>query len=220
MATQRVIPIDEENAPNQNIVINSAFQASPRAFIMLPTSGVTFTNNSGTVISIQFVPNVLNPAPGQQIFNNINSLQSGSAPSPPQTPNNLNNGNGSVNYYVVSGGVPYGPYGIQVGAGPMQVLFTLNGDQITCSPNPVAIPPYNNMLQQAGTIAMFPDDASNNYGVGWPTMDPFTPPITTPDGLPHANGPLTVVNDYNYNVTSPTPADGGNGSGTVRIKGT
>jgi hypothetical protein len=217
MATQRAIPIADIDS-DQNINIDSSFMAHPRACIILDSQDVTFTNASGSTIAIQFVLNALNSDPNQQIFTNIASLPSGPLPSAPQTPNNLTNGNGSVNYWVNAGGVSYGPYCIQVGDGPMQVLFTLSGDTITCTPDPVAIPPYNLALQIAGTIAMYPDDVNNDYSIQWPNGDPFTPPLSTPDEASHADSATTVLQDYSYTVTSPNPADGGSGGGTVKIK--
>ncbi|HLB90901.1 MAG TPA: hypothetical protein VJK27_01090 [Terriglobales bacterium] len=217
MATQRAIPIEDIDSA-QNINIDSSFMAHPRACIILDSQDVTFTNASGSTVAIQFVLNALNPDLNQQIFSDIPSLPSGPMPSAPQTPDNLTNGNGSVNYYVVVGGASYGPYCIQVGDGPMQVLFTLSGDTITCTPDPVAIPPYNLALQIAGTIAMYPDDANNDYSIQWPGGDPFTPPLSTPDGASHGDSASSVPQDYSYTVTSPNPADGGSGGGTVKIK--
>lgn len=216
MATQRVFPIEENFDVAQNITIDSSLKATPRACIIPSSQPVTFTNNSGMPISITFTPNPITPS--QKMFNDIPTLPSGPAPSSPQTPN-APNGNGSVNYTISGGGNSTGPFGIQVGNGPLQVLFTLSGSDIICSPTIAAVPPYNTVLGIAGTIEMVPDDASNNYSVGWPGGDPFTPAITTPDSQSHANRATTPVNDYNYSVTSPK---GGivnaSGGGTVRIK--
>jgi len=218
MATERIIPM-RDGATNQNISINTSFAATPRACIILSTQAITFTNGSGSPVSIQFVPNPINPS--QPIFNNISNLPGGPSPSQPQTPNNLNNGNGSVNYYIVAGGVPYGPYAIQIGNGPLQVLISMSGGNITCTPNPSVIPTYNSALGIAGTIEMVPDNVINNYAIGWPGGDPFTPPLTSPDSQPHADGPGTTITDYDFTVSTRSPREGvgGGGGGTVKIKG-
>jgi hypothetical protein len=216
MATKRVTPIDEDFAQAQNISINAAFQASPRACIILASQQITFTNASGSTVSITFVPNSVNPQ--QKIFGDIQSLQSGPSPSAPQTPN-APNGNGSVNYHINAGGKSYGPFGIQVGDGPLIVFLTLSGSNITCTPDPVAIPPYDSTLGIAGTIEFVPDNISNNYSIGWPGGDPFTPPITYPDSQPHGDGATTLPADYSYTVNTPNPKQGGSGAGTVKLKG-
>jgi len=214
MATQRITPIDEDFAQAQNISITPAFQASPRACIILASQSVTFTNGSGSPVSITFVPNSVNPQ--LKIFNDIPNLQSGPAPSQPQAPNATN---GSVNYYVNANGNSYGPFGIQVGNGPMVVYLTLSGSTITCTPNPVAVPPYSSSLGIAGTLEFVPDNINNNYSIAWPGGDPFTPPITAPDSQPHSDNPTSLPNDYGYTVTTPSPEEGGGGGGTVKLKG-
>jgi hypothetical protein len=214
MATQRVFPIEENAFAAQNITIDSSLKANPTACIIPGTQPVTFTNSSGMPISITFTPNPVNPS--QTLFNDIPNLPSGPAPSSPQSPTVQN---GSVNFTITGGGNSNGPFGIQVGNGPLQVLISLSGSNIVCTPKTVAVPPYNNVLGIAGTIEMVPDNVNNNYSIGWPGADPFTPALTTPDSQPHSDRATTPVGDYNYTVSSPKgPITNASGGGTVRVK--
>jgi hypothetical protein len=215
MATQRVTPVHEDTSSNQNISITSSFQANPAGCIIQSSQTLTFTNSSGSPVAINFIPNPIDP--NQQIFNNIPTLPGTGVPSLAQTPNASN---GSVNYNVVAAGVTYGPFSIQVGTGPLQVLISMSGGVITATPNPAAIPPYSSVLGIAVTVAMYPDDPNNDYSIAWKASDPLTPALTSPDGLPHGDSNTTIVNDYKYTITSPkNPKLGGSGGGTVRIKG-
>jgi hypothetical protein len=218
MATQRIIPIEEENVAAQPIAITSSggvYAASPVACIILGSrqQGVSFSNTSGSTVAITFVPNPVNN--NLKVFNDIPSLPSTGAPTY-QTPQV---DNGSVNYNIVVGGQSYGPFAIQVGNGPLQVFISMSGTTITCTPPTVAVPAYNNALGIPGTLEMIPDNVNNGYAIAWPGgSDPFHPPLTWPDSAPHGDTNATPVGNYNYTVNTPNPKEGGGGGGTVRIK--
>jgi hypothetical protein len=215
MATQRVI-YENVDLP-KSISINSAFQASPAGCIIQSTQTISFSNASGSTVAIRFVANPVNPNP--PVFNDIPNLPSNNLPSPAQSPN-VSNGNGSVNFNVVANGVPYGPFAIQIGQGPLQVLISMgSGDKINVTPPTFAIPAYDSTQQIAGTVEMIPDNAANDYSIGWLNGDPFQPPLTAPDSAPHGDTNTTPVKDYGFTVSSPDPKEGGSGGGTVKVKG-
>lgn len=221
MATQRVIPIEEENIPAQSIVItysNGVYSASPVGCIIQGSGqqGVSFSNTSGQTVAINFVQDPVNP--NQKVFNDIPSLPGTGLPSPqmPQV------SNGSANYNIVVGDVTYGPFAIQVGSGPLNVLISMgSGQSINVTPPTFVVPAYNNVLQIAGTVNVVADNVNNDYSIGWPGgVDPFNPCLTAPDTGVHGDTNTTVVKSYQFTVSSPTPKQGGNGGGTVKIQGT
>jgi len=206
MATARAIPPGPEAFQPQQITITST-GASPKACIIADGQPVTFINNTGGVININFQPDA---TPGMRVFNNVSNL-SWIAPNntntqTPQLSNRTVNFNtdGSSNY----------PYAIQVGAGPLYVLVTYNGTQVNCYPSPAVIP-------YGGTIELYKNSGDqNNYSVTWPTPagDPFTPPLTRVDNTPHTDS--ANIADYEYKVALANPvAATGQGGGTVKVKG-
>jgi hypothetical protein len=194
----------------QQITINSDYTVTPQGIVVSQGDQVNFTNNSSATITITWVT----PVSGQSVYTNFNVAAGTTvyftAPSY----------NVSGNYYVyVSGSPQTGPYGIQVGSGPMYVQVTTNAQGVpVCTPGTVVIP-WGNATVGRGKLAMIAGD-SNTYSVTWttPPGDPFTPQlIAVPDGLVHTD--ISVVGDYTYTLTVNTPtAGGGNGGGTVKVK--
>ncbi|MGO8985254.1 MAG: hypothetical protein ACLPHI_06685 [Terriglobales bacterium] len=197
----RHIPI-RENASTLNITI-TANDATPEGSILTPQqTSVEFYNNSGTTISIAFTP--------AGVLTNVNNLLNGQTSTPQSMPANT-----SVNYSVTIGGVinPLGPFAIQAGTGAMVVTVSGTTD-ITCSPDPVAIP-------AGGNLMMKPAVSTNNYPVGWDDGDPFTVPITRVDSASHTDDPVNGgPGYYPYTVTEPSPLLKGGGGGTVIIRST
>src|SRR5271170_6854787 len=119
----RVIPF-EDNVSAKGISI-TATDATPEGCILSTTqNSVTFTNNSGYVIDINFNPS--------GIFTDVIGLS-------PISPNNSNTqsapNNKSVNYSVTVYETPQatnGPFAIQTGSGYMQIVVSTSGDEITC----------------------------------------------------------------------------------------
>jgi hypothetical protein len=199
----RVIPF-EDNLSAKGISI-TATDATPEGCILSTTqNAVTFTNNSGYVIDINFSPS--------GIFANVIGLT-------PTSPNNFNTqsapNNISVNYCVTVYETPQvtnGPFAIQTGTGYMQVVVSTSGDQITCAPDEVAIP-------LGGNLMMTPGATIDTYPVTWSEGDPFTQPITTVDNQSHTDSTQNGTGDFPFEVGEPGPSNVP-GQGTVIIRGT
>ena len=216
MATQRVIPIEEDTYPAQEITIqlvNNNYVPTPQACKIYGSQqqSVTFINNSGATVNITFEPNPITPTVFNDILNLANNTSSG--PWSPLV------ADGTVNYFVNPvGGNSVEPYAIQVGIGPMKVQVVYNAalGLAKCTPDPVAIP-------YAGTLELDSGDG-NSYSVAWKNnLDPFAPnnPITTVDNTPHTED-LSAVLTYTYTVqqTPPPPRikqGTGNGGGRVKV---
>jgi len=212
MATQRVIPIEEDTYPAKEITIqlvNNNYVPTPRACKIAGSEqqSVTFTNNSGAPVNITFEPNPITPTVFNDILNLANNSSSG--PWPPQV------ADGTVNYFVNPvGGNSVEPYAIQVGIGPMKIQVVYNSalGLAKCTPDPVAIP-------YAGTLEMDAGD-SNSYSVTWKNnIDPFAPtnPLTTVDNTPHTEDVAALLT-YTYTVQKTSPQEGtGNGGGRVKV---
>ena len=82
----------------------------------------------------------------------------------------------------VVGGPSFGPYAIQVGAGPMFIEITASDSE----PDPILVP-------KGGTLQMFSND-NNTYLIGWPNFNPFP-------GLTQANPGVT--NNIAYTQVGP-----------------
>jgi hypothetical protein len=200
----RVIPF-EDNVSAKGISITAA-DATPEGCILSTTqNAVTFTNNSGYVIDINFNPS--------GIFTNVIGL----SPTPPNNfntqsaPNNI-----SVNYNVTVYETPQatnGPFAIQTGAGYMQVVVSTIGNEVTCVPDEVAIP-------LGGNLMLTPATNHDTYPVTWEEGDPFTEPITSVDNTSHTNNPQNGSGEFPYQVGGgPGPSDVP-GQGTVIVRGT
>jgi hypothetical protein len=211
MCAARVIPIEPHFVSSQNIVIGTDFAPSVKGCTITPpgTLSITFTNNSGATISIQFVPNAVYP--NQIVFNDILNFQNGT--NNYQTPQIAN---ATVNYNIVAGGTTHGPYAIQVGIGPMYVSVSYVNGASQCTPGTVVIPAQ-------GWLEMVSTDYT--YNIGWTNIgDPFTPPLNSvavgvANNVPHQAS--SALLEYNYTVTKyPQLAQGGSGGGTVKVKST
>jgi|CZKY01.1.fsa_nt_gi hypothetical protein len=214
MATQRVIPIEEDTYPAQEITIqlvNNNYVPTPQACKIYGSQqqSVTFINNSGATVNITFEPNPITPTVFNDILNLANNTSSG--PWSPLV------ADGTVNYFVnPAGGNSVQPYAIQVGIGPMkiQVVYDSALGLAKCTPDPVAIP-------YAGTLEMDAGD-SNSYSVTWKNnIDPFAPtnPLTTVDNTPHTEDVAALLT-YTFSVqkTPPSPKEGtGRGGGKVIV---
>ncbi|HLX85468.1 MAG TPA: hypothetical protein VKR59_16315 [Terriglobales bacterium] len=211
----RHLPHVPEGAVALTIAIDGTNTAHPQAVRIAggPNQQITFTNNSGGTISIQFEPN----PPGPTMFSNIIGLANGATDT--QTANVDLNGNGAVNYYVYdANNNPYGPFGIEIGNGPLYVSVTYNAAKVAgqCTPDPIALP-------SSAHLVMYSTDY--NYTVKWPTSfgDPFSPLLTSVvPGAPNNSPVQEVANlqSYSYTVKSTNPVLGtGNGGGRVIVKG-
>jgi hypothetical protein len=209
MATQRVIPPEVENAPAQTINI-TASGASPKACIIQGSQqqAVTFTNNSGSSITITFEENPI----CEQIFTDVENLS-------PTAPNNSATqtpliADGTVNYNVTIGGTTSELYAIQVGVGPMYIEIATANAGIITNPSPVVVP-------VGGNLEMISTDF--DYTVKWSPLDPFSPAIGevyvgAGNNTPSQDNQSNIVQDYTYTLTKAPVGTTGSGGGTVKIK--
>lgn len=209
MATQRVIPPEIEDVPAKTINI-TASGASPKACIILGSQqqAVTFTNNSGSPITITFEENPI----CEQIFTDVENLS-------PTAPNNSVTQtplipNGTVNYNVTIGGTTSELCAIQVGVGPMYVEVASTNAGIITNPSPVVLP-------VGGYLEMISTDYE--YTVKWTPLDPFSPAITevyvgAGNSTPSQENESNTVQDYTYTLTKAPIGTTGSGGGTVKVK--
>jgi hypothetical protein len=202
MATARVIPREDIVQPINFTYSGTTLTVSSPAIIVGATDSITFANLSATAtISIAFAANppVINPTgpTGPVLFN---SMILGPGSSNAQTPMAAN---GSVNYTVTAGGTTFGPYSIQVGAGPLYVQVA--SSQTT--PETVSLP-------KGGTLEMYSTDVT--YYVSWTAMgDPFaTPPGLTEvlkatsgsdPNVPHTVTANVALYVYALGTSAPAP---------------
>ncbi len=149
MATARVF-----TTPDQPININQQGQANPSSVQISDDQNVTFSNNSGSTISITFAPTAITH---QKVFNDINNLASGANYTEGPLVSNI-----TVNYNVTMNGQTEGPFAIEVGTGQLEISVT--GANPT--PDIAAIPP-NGEIQFNSTDVQ--------YAIAWLDGDPFTP---------------------------------------------
>ena len=196
MATARVF-----TAADQPVNINPQGQANPAGCLIENGQNVTFTNNSGSTISILFAQTAISK---QTVFNDINNLAPGSnyteAPLVPKI---------TVNYNVsMDGKPPYGPFAIEVGAGPLEISVT------DTNPTPdIATIPRNGEIQFTTT--------DYKCNISWPDGDPFNPHLDhafvdqSDNPVGHERG--NVVKDFHYKVTRSTDVNPVDGGGTIKV---
>jgi len=149
MATARVF-----TTPDQPININQKGQANPSSVQISDDQNVTFSNNSGSTISITFLPTAIT---AKTVFNDIDDLASGAN----YTEGPLVSGI-TVNYNVSMNGQTEGPFAIEVGIGQLEISVT--------SANPT---PLKGAIPANGEIQFNSTDVQ--YAITWLDGDPFTP---------------------------------------------
>lgn len=207
MATQRVIPIEEDIDAPKIITINGNLVPSYGGCFIAGSGqqSVNFVNNAGIACTITFDNN---PISGTVFNSPIDLTASGPGSSVTVTPPSSVAG-ATVNYYISAGLVKTGPYAIQIGSGPLYIQFEEDSLGVLVNPTPIAIPP-------AGTLEMVSGDG-NTYNINWNNgVDPFTPPIATADGLVHTENVAAAT--FGYTVAAKTPLLGiGHGKGTIVV---
>jgi hypothetical protein len=195
MATARVY-----NASDQPVNVNPQGQANPAGCSIQNGQNVTFANNATSPISVLFAQTDISK---QKVFNDINNLAPGSQyTEAPLVPNI------TVNYSISMGGQPYGPFAIEVGAGPLEISVT--GTNPT--PGAATIPPN-------GEVQFTATDYKCN--LSWPDGDPFNPRLdhafvrqsNNPVGQEHGNSGKT----FYYEVTRSTDLNPVDGGGTIKV---
>jgi hypothetical protein len=167
--------------PDQKIANYDAIQFQNNA--PFPVA-ITFTTTSGTV------------------FNNISNIPSGGRSTAQQSQKS----NVTVNYTITNlnnSNQVQGPYGIEVGTGPMQI--NIQGGQ----PNPKTI-----SIPSGGQI-QFDNLDSVAYSVSWTPANSFPNSLVQPGMNPLQTGPSgNQAQTLTYSFPS---ADGTNGGGTVKV---
>lgn len=160
---------------------------------------IEFQNNAPFPVSITFTTT------SGTVFNNIPSIPASGGRSTSQQAQKPNT---TVNYTITNLNNPnqvQGPYGIEVGTGPMQI--NIQGGQ----PNPATI-----SIPGGGTI-QFDNQDSVAYNVSWTPANSFNPNVypIQPGMNPVQTGPS---GNQAQSVTYSYPTlDGTNGGGTVHI---
>jgi hypothetical protein len=188
------------------VTIDAAFNATPPGLIVNPGDTVMFQNNSGADISIQFLPNYTSPALSSNL--GVTNGDEAGFVSP--------SSNAAANYNIYVGAVQQNsnPYVIQVGAGPMFVVFPI-GPATSCNYPTVAVP-FGSAAAGMGELNMGPNLTSASLAISFGT-DPFNPPITAP-GSTHSVASGASAGSYVF--TTLLPADSPGPGGTVIIRST
>src|ERR1700716_2588696 len=158
---------------------------------------IEFQNNAPFPVSITFT------ATSGPVFNNITSITASGGRS---TPQQAQKSNVTVNYTITNlnnSNQVQGPYGIEVGTGPMQI--NIQGGQ----PNPKTI-----SIPSGGQI-QFDNLDSVAYSVSWTPANSFPNSLVQPGMNPIQTGPSgNQAQTLTYSFPS---ADGTNGGGTVKV---
>jgi hypothetical protein len=196
----RNIPMPETGA---TITIDSSFTPNHQGVIVQQNSTVTFTNNSGSDITIEFQAN----PPGVAVYPNMN------LPVPNQSSSSFTapNANTSANYYVYQGGTQQsGPWVIQVGSGPMYVQLTTSGGDVICTPENVAVP-----LGTTASKATINFAGTGSFTITWTSSDPCNPPLTSLGSGTINPGAGNGQFAYTVTSTGPQPAHRTHGGHTT-----
>jgi hypothetical protein len=158
---------------------------------------IEFQNNAPFPVAITFT------ATSGTVFNNIASIPASGGRS---TPQQTQKSNVTVNYAITNlnnANQVQGPYGIEVGTGPMQI--NIQGGQ----PNPRTI-----SIPSGGQI-QFDNLDSVAYNVSWNPVNSFPNGTVQPGMNPAQTGPS---GNQAQTVTYGYPTlDGTNGTGTVKV---
>jgi len=162
---------------------------------------VTFTSNSGSTISILFAQTAISK---KKVFDDINNLAPGSNHTEAPLARDI-----TVNYNVsMDGKPPYGPFAIEVGAGPLEISVT------DTNPTPkIATVPRNGEIQFTAT--------DFQCDITWLDGDPLNPQLNNvfvgqsnnPVGHEHGN----VVKDFHYELTKSSQLNPVDGGGTIKV---
>ena len=195
MATARVYP-----AADQPVNINPQGQANPAGCLIENGQNVTFTNNSGSTISILFDQTAISK---QTVFNDINNLAPGSNHTEAPLVRDI-----TVNYNVSMDGKKREPFAIEVGAGPLEISVTAT------EPTPkIATVPRNGEIQFNAT--------DYKCDITWLDGDPLDPQLNNVF-VGQSNNPVVhehgnVVKDFHYELTESSQLNPVDGGGTIKV---
>jgi hypothetical protein len=200
----RELPLPEVT---HSITIGANFVPSSPGIVVGYGDTVTFTNNSGSDITIQFLSNT----PGAALYPNMNLPVLNGTSSGFQVPGS----DCAANYNIAANGVVQNaqPYVIQVGVGPMFVLVTGPLNLPNFNPGMVAVP-LGDAANGMGMLEMKSQVPNAAIPIYWGT-NPFNPGITQ-TGPPQPVQSGITPEGYTY-TSSPGP-DERAGGGTVIIR--
>ncbi|HTR23341.1 MAG TPA: hypothetical protein VMI10_05110 [Terriglobales bacterium] len=189
------------------ITIGSNFVPSQAGIVIGYGDIVSFTNNSGSNITIQFLPN----SPGLALYPNMTLAVTAGSTSNFTAPSV----DCAANYNVVVNGVVQNayPYVIQVGNGPMYVLITGTLNNPDFAPGDVAVP-LGNITTGMGKLQMQSQVPNVAFAINFGT-NPFNPGITQ-SGPAQPVKAGTAPGQYGY--TSPSQIIMRAGGGKVIIQ--
>ncbi|MGA7561019.1 MAG: hypothetical protein WCF61_19435 [Terriglobales bacterium] len=188
MAAAPNLPMPEVS---RNITIDDTFTPTPQGIVVNQGDTITFYNNSGVDVVIEFQTN----SPGQPVYPPMN-LEVDDGDSNGFTAPNYDC---AANYYIYNGTNLVGPFVIQVGTGPMYVAITQSGSTVSYTPQTVAVPLGTILPPGLGKLEMLGPSAS--FPVGWTNgNDPFNPAIQATDGVPHPVNSSATDGGYTYSA--------------------
>jgi hypothetical protein len=196
MATARVF-----TAADQPVNINPKGEANPAGCLIENGQNVTFTNNSGSTISILFAQTAISK---KKVFDDINNLAPGSNHTEAPLVRDI-----TVNYNVsMDGRIGELSFAIEVGAGPLEISVT--GTEPT--PKSATVP-RNGEIQFNAT--------DYKCDITWLDGDPLNPQLNNvfvgqsnnPVGHEHGN----VVKDFHYELTESSQLNPVDGGGTIKV---
>jgi hypothetical protein len=194
------------------VAIDDNFNATPPGLIVNPGDTVNFENSSGVDITITFLANYTSPSLSPNLV-----VPNGNPNGPVgfTTPGANPNYAAAANYNILVNGVAENeyPYVIQVGVGPIYVVFPI-GVQTPYNYPTVAVPLGSGA--RTGKLNMGPNLASNSLTIYF-TTNPFSTPITAPGGT-HSVAAGAAAGPYTY--TTVVPEDQPGPGGKVIIQST
>jgi hypothetical protein len=207
MAAAPNLPVPENALPN--ITVDNTYTPTPQGIVVGQGDPVTFYNNSGVDILIEFQTNVLDGQNQTPVYAPMNLPVSDGDSNGFTAPN----ANCAANYYIYNADVTppavlSGPFVIQVGSGPMYVNVTQSNNVLVFTPDAVAVP-LGNAASGAGYLEINSEIPNTVVPIYWATTDPFNPGITE-SGPPQPVQTGTAPGEYDYsNTPSPVGLTGG-----------
>lgn len=191
--------------------VDTDFVPSRQGIVVNQGDQITFDNDSGLDIVISFQTN----GTGSPVY----------SPMTLEIPNGSSNSfivpsyDCAANYYINQANTQppvqlSGPFVIQVGAGPMFVGIGGSFTSPTYNPPTIAVPLGTALPPGAGKLQVNATSAS--FGINWSNNnDPFTPPVSSTGGSPHAVSLSASAASYTYTAGQPGPNENPNGGKVI-----
>ncbi len=192
------LPLSE--AITWDITVDDTYTPSKQGVVVNQGDQITFYNNSGVDITIEFQPNVSNGQNQTPVYAPMSLPVSDGDDNSFTAPR----ANCAANYYIYNADVTppallSGPFVIQVGSGPMYVSIAGSISNPTYSPQTVAVPLGTILPPGLGKLQMNSNVPNTVFGIGWTNNnDPFDPAISSTGSAPHPVDPSASVTSYSY----------------------